>query len=124
LLKEKAAFQSRFTLAQKTHEVVLFTEGMLVLDKVLMGVIEIDPKEILVDGLRKELSKKLAGMLHDGFIFDYKTLKAVLDGKPLPEGTVMGDFGLLEAKFKNIKIKFRGLQRSVEYISDFLNVAG
>ena len=124
MLKEKAAFQSRFTLAQKTHEVVLFTEGMLVLDKVLMGVIEIDPKEILVDGLRKELSKKLAGMLHDGFIFDYKTLKAVLDGKPLPEGTVMGDFGLLEAKFKNIKIKFRGLQRSVEYISDFLNVAG
>jgi WASH complex subunit strumpellin len=87
LLKEKAAFQSRFKLAQKTHEVVLFTEGMLVLDKVLMGVIEIDPKEILVDGLRKELSKKLAGMLHKGFIFDKDILKAHRDGKPLPEGT-------------------------------------
>jgi len=60
--------------------VVLFTEGMLVLDKVLMGVIEIDPKEILVDGLRKELSKKLAGMLHEGFIFDYNLLKAWLTG--------------------------------------------
>jgi WASH complex subunit strumpellin len=87
LLKEKAAFQSRFKLAQKTHEVVLFTEGMLVLDKVLMGVIEIDPKEILVDGLRKELSKKLAGMLHKGFIFDKEILKAHREGKPLPEGT-------------------------------------
>jgi hypothetical protein len=37
---------------------------MLVLDKVLMGVIEIDPKEILVDGIRKELGRTLAEMLH------------------------------------------------------------
>ena len=42
---------------------------MLVLDKTLMGIIEIDPKEILVDGIRKELGRKLATMLHDGFIF-------------------------------------------------------
>ena len=85
-------------MAQKTHEVVLFTEGMLVLDKVLMGVIEIDPKEILIDGLRKELSKKLARMLHEGFImqFDYKALQAMLAGQPLPEGAKLGDFGLLE----------------------------
>jgi hypothetical protein len=33
---------------------------MLVLDKVLMGVIEIEPKEILIDGLRKELGRTLA----------------------------------------------------------------
>lgn len=109
LLKEKAAFKERFNLAKRTHEVVLFTEGMLVLDKVLMGVIEIDPKEILVDGLRKELSKKLAGMLHEGFIFDYNLLKAWLTGQPLPQGTQIGDFGILESKFKNIKTKFRGL---------------
>jgi hypothetical protein len=37
---------------------------MLVLDKVLMGVIEIEPKEILVDGIRKELGRTLAEMLH------------------------------------------------------------
>ena len=33
----------------------MFTEGMLVLDNVLMGVINIEPKEILVEGLRKQL---------------------------------------------------------------------
>jgi hypothetical protein len=33
---------------------------MLVLDKVLMGVIEIEPKEILIDGLRKELGRTLS----------------------------------------------------------------
>jgi hypothetical protein len=47
----------------------MFTEGMLMLDKVLMGVTEIEPKEILIDGLRKELCKKMAGLLHKEFIF-------------------------------------------------------
>jgi len=55
----------------------MFTEGMLVLDNTLMGVIEIEPKAILVDGLRTELCKKLASMLHRGFIFDYKLLKLI-----------------------------------------------
>ena len=45
---------------------------MLVLDKVLMGVIEIEPKEILIDGIRKELGKHLAMILHSGFIFTSK----------------------------------------------------
>ena len=40
---------------------------MLVLDNVLMGVINIEPKEILVDGLRKELCKKMATMLDREF---------------------------------------------------------
>jgi WASH complex subunit strumpellin len=47
----------------------MLTEGMLVLDKTLMGIIEIDPKEILVDGIRKELGKTISKMLHEGFIF-------------------------------------------------------
>lgn len=68
-LKDFACYEDRYILAKRTHEISLLTEGMLVLDKTLMGVIEIDPKEILVDGLRKELGKTLASMLHEGFIF-------------------------------------------------------
>ena len=51
-LKDLAAYEERFILAQRTHEISMLTEGMLVLDKTLMGVIELDPKEILVDGIR------------------------------------------------------------------------
>jgi len=71
-LKDFAKYDERYILAKITHEISLLTEGMLVLDKVLMGVIEIEPKEILVDGIRKELGKTLANMLHEGFIFDKK----------------------------------------------------
>lgn len=71
-LKDFACFEERYVLAKRTHEVSMLTEGMLVLDKTLMGVIEIDPKEILVDGIRKELGKTLASLLHEGFIFSKK----------------------------------------------------
>lgn len=68
-LKENTHSEKRFLLAKKTHQITMFTEGMLVLDNVLMGVINIEPKEILVEGLRKQLCQTVAKMLHDAFIF-------------------------------------------------------
>jgi len=49
---------------------------MLVLDQTMMGIISLDPKEILVDGLRKELCRKLAEMLHKEFVFVVDPKKA------------------------------------------------
>lgn len=100
-LKDYACFEERFILAKRTHEVSMLTEGMLVLDKTLMGVIEIDPKEILVDGIRKELGKTLATLLHEGFIFSRKQT---------------GETETLESKFQLLREKFTGLKRSMDYI--------
>ena len=55
-LKEYAQFDERFELAKLTHEITIFTEGMLTMDKCLMGVIEVDPKRLLVQGIRRELT--------------------------------------------------------------------
>lgn len=63
-----------------------------------MGVIEIEPKEILIDGIRKELGKTLAQVLHDGFIFNKKNTNE------------------LDEKFKALRSKITGLKRSIEYI--------
>lgn len=102
-LREFACFDERYILAKRTHEISMLTEGMLVLDKTLMGIIEIDPKEILVDGIRKELGRTLAKLLHEGFIFT-KSQQT------------------LESKFQMLREKFTGLKRSIEYIQDFLNI--
>ena len=69
-LKENTLQNERFLLARKTHDITLLTEGMLKLDKTLMGVIELDPKKVLVVGLRNELCRKLSEILHEQFIFD------------------------------------------------------
>ena len=102
VLKDVACFDERFVLAKLTHEISTLTEGMLVLDKTLMGVIEIDPKEILVDGIRKELGRTLANMLHEGFVF---TKKADID-----------QVETLESKFAVIREQFTGMKKSIEYI--------
>jgi len=68
-LKDNTMYEARFALAKKTHDIGLLTEGMLKLDKTLMGVIQLDPKQVLVTGLRNELCRKLAEILHQEFIF-------------------------------------------------------
>ncbi len=68
-MKEYAQFDERFELAKLTHEITIFTEGMLTMDKCLMGVIEVDPKKLLVQGIRRELTEKIAFLLNDVFIF-------------------------------------------------------
>lgn len=72
-----------------------------------MGVIEIEPKDMLIDGLRKELGKTLAKILHEGFIFQKKA------------NVINED---LEGKLKALRDRITGLKRSIEYIQDFLNV--
>lgn len=121
-LKDAAKPEQRFLLAERTHKITMFTEGMLVLDKVLMGVTEIEPKEILIDGLRKELCKKMARMLHEEFIFN--NMEVTATGIDHSKQGAMGEFGIYEAKFMRLKNNFVGLKRSIEYIQDFLNVQG
>lgn len=72
-----------------------------------MGLIELDPKEILVDGVRKELVKTVGTILHETFIF--KT---------------PGSKEELYEKFENLRSKFAKLEKSFEYIQDFLNING
>jgi WASH complex subunit strumpellin len=94
----------------------------------MMGVIDLDPKEILVDGLRKELCRKLATMLDQEFIFTnsrgafYDKDEVNAKGMKVQDG--MGAFGDFGEKFARLKDNFVGLKRAIEYIEDFLNVQG
>ena len=124
-LKENTMHQARFELAKKTHEITLLTEGMLKLDKTLMGVIELDPKKVLVVGLRNELCRKLAEILHEQFIFTQGStptpqmsnadqLERNAKGAKVQGGkAAFGEFG---EKFENLRLTFVGLKRSIEYI--------
>jgi len=106
-LKNYTQFENRYQLAKLTHKISVYTEGILCLDKALMGVIQVDPKEILVEGIRKELVRNVSKQLHFLFIFTHK-----------------GDNQELQEKLQTLKNKFKGLKKSFEYIQDFLNIPG
>jgi WASH complex subunit strumpellin len=54
-IKEFSQLETRYKLAKLTYEVSKFTQGILAMEKTLMGVIEVDPKKLLEDGVRKVL---------------------------------------------------------------------
>ena len=59
-------------VAKLTHDISVFTEGILLMKTTLVGVVKVDPKQLLEDGIRKELVKQVAYALHRGLIFNPK----------------------------------------------------
>ena len=56
-------------MAKLTHSISVFTEGILAMKSTLYGVIKVDPKKLLEDGIRKELVRLLTYTLHHGLTF-------------------------------------------------------
>lgn len=50
-------------MANNGFRISLLTESILSMEKYLIGVIEVNPKEILDEGIRKELIKLICKML-------------------------------------------------------------
>ena len=59
-------------VARLTHSISVFTEGILLMKTTLVGIIKVDPKQLLEDGIRKELVQQVAGALHNGIMFNPK----------------------------------------------------
>jgi WASH complex subunit strumpellin len=106
-LKEYAQLDERFLVAKQTYSISVFTEGVLMMQKTLVGVIELDPKQLLEDGIRKELVKNISESLHCSLTFNPKAKQSELDVK-------------LTALAKITD----GYKRSFEYIQDYLNIYG
>lgn len=72
----------------------------------LVGVIEVNPKEILEAGIKKELIKLIAKILDDELVFQLHTVE---------------DF---EKRLKTLGSRIDGLKTSLEYIQDFIRSYG
>jgi WASH complex subunit strumpellin len=105
-LKEYAQLDLRFELAKATHHVSIFTEGILVMQKTLLGVIQIEPKMLLQEGLRRELVRLIAGAMHGDLTFAEMTNKEIY------------------RRFSKLAATLDGLKRSIEYLQDYIDIAG
>ncbi|XP_077928146.1 WASH complex subunit 5 isoform X2 [Halichoerus grypus] len=94
-------------VAKLTHAISIFTEGILMMKTTLVGIIKVDPKQLLEDGIRKELVKRVAFALHKGLIFNPRAKSSEL----MP-------------KLKELGATMDGFHRSFEYIQDYVNIYG
>jgi len=67
---EFAQLDERYQVAQLTHAISVFTEGILLMKTTLVRVIKVDPKQLLEDGIWMELVKQVEAALHHGLIFN------------------------------------------------------
>lgn len=106
-LKSCAQLEERFEVAELTNSISVFTEGVLAMKTTLVGVIQIDPKRLLEDGIRRELVKQVASALHYGLIFSSKVKTSEL-----------------KVKLESLKIVMDGFRRTFEYIQDYVCING
>ncbi|XP_065061996.1 WASH complex subunit 5-like [Rhopilema esculentum] len=106
-MKDYSQLDERYQVAKLTHSISLFTEGILMMKTTLVGIIKIDPKQLLEDGIRKELVKQVAAALHSGLIFSPKI-------KP----------GELQQRLKQLGSRMDAFKRSFEYIQDYVDMQG
>lgn len=104
-MKEYAQLEERLTIAKLTYSVSTFTEGILAMKTTLVGVVELDPKQLLEDGIRKEFVKNVSEAFHTNLTFNSKAKESELESK-------------LIALHKIID----GYKRSFEYVQDYLNI--
>jgi len=105
-LKDWAQLDHRHRLARATHRISVLTEGVLTMQTTLLGVVQVDPKELLRDGIRKELVRQLTSML-----------QASSNVKPSKAAD-------LEAALCRLVVKLDGFQLALEYVSDYVKING
>lgn len=62
-LSKYSQYEQRMEISKLTNEISLFAESILNMETYLIGVIEVNPKEVLEAGIRKELIKLIARIL-------------------------------------------------------------
>lgn len=109
-VKEYAQLDVRYQIAKLTFSISVFTDGVMAMEKTLVGVIELDPKQLLEDGIRKEMVKHLAEALNEILQFNEKQKN--------PKDLVLVE------KLNNLSKTIKGLKSTFEYVQDYLNISG
>ena len=105
-LKEHAQLPERYQLARATNQVSKYTEGILAMERTLLGVLEVDPRQVLEDGLRKELVYRVSKAFHDILQFDDTKVEACQE-----------TFNVLADTLNAYRLSF-------EYIQDYISIYG
>lgn len=96
----------RYDLAKAFNEIAVFTEGILEMNTTFVGIISVDPRDLLEQGIRKELVLQIAQNFHT--FLSFKTDRVV-------------EF---EENLSKLAATLQAVKRSFEYIQDYLNLYG
>ncbi|KAK7195315.1 Hereditary spastic paraplegia protein strumpellin [Novymonas esmeraldas] len=107
--KEFSQLATRESLSAYTADIARYAAGLLAMQETVVGVVRVNPHQLLEDGIRKELVECITRELHSGIWFDSSQTLDVLR---------------LDSQLVELRARLRGVRSSFEYIQDFVNVHG
>ncbi|XP_026499118.1 WASH complex subunit 5 [Vanessa tameamea] len=105
-LREYAQLDHRMEVAKLTHSASTFTTGILDMRSTLVGVIRVDPAQLLEEGLLKELDGHISKK-----IFEFIEPQVKKTNSLVP-------------RLQKLAESMDGYKRSLEYIQDYINIHG
>ncbi|KAH9586479.1 WASH complex [Trypanosoma melophagium] len=108
-LKNESQLEVRQKLSAFTADIAKYASGILAMESTLVGVIQVDSKQLLEDGIRRELVRQITHELHQSLLYDPKTA---------PSAKVFDE------ELAHLARKLNGIRGSFEYIQDYVNVHG
>ncbi|XP_068618614.1 WASH complex subunit 5 isoform X2 [Battus philenor] len=105
-LRDYAQLEHRMEIAKLTHSASTFTTGILDMRSTLVGVIRVDPAELLETGLLKELDTHISKKINE--FLEPQTKK--------PSNLI--------TRLQKLAESMDGYKRSLEYIQDYINIHG
>lgn len=109
-LRDYAQLEHRMKVAKLTHSASTFTTGILDMRSTLVGVIRVDPAELLEEGLLKELDRHISKKFVEFLEPQGKKYQ------PTPAN--------LLSRLQKLAESMDGYRRSLEYIQDYINIHG
>ena len=131
-LRDAAQLDGRYRLAECTHRVAAFTHGILAMENTFIGVIELDPRQLLEDGIRKQLVHQISRTMYTALV-GAESAAAPQRRRPSALGQSifggrrqrLGDLSLeLQARLERLRAQLDGNRQSFEYIQDYINIPG
>lgn len=68
-------------MAKLTEAIATFTEGILAMKTTLVGIVRLDPKQLLEEGIRRELVSRMATAMHSVLTFNQKAKASEMASK-------------------------------------------
>lgn len=115
----KAGFEDRLEMARATARVAALAKGVREMEVTFVGVVRLDPKELLQDGVRSQLVAHLVEALSEGLRPDEREAK----GKAPPPVSAAAAHAL-QARLDTLAARTATLRVSLECVQDFVGVRG
>ncbi|KAG8347839.1 hypothetical protein TRVL_01324 [Trypanosoma vivax] len=108
-MRQQSQLHIRKRLSAYTADIAKYASGILAMESTLVGIIQVDPHQLLEDGIRKELVQQITCEMHQSLVFDRTKPPSAWD---------------FNEELTRLSRRLNGIRASFEYIQDYVNVHG